>query len=126
MEERRRFVRLDTRLDIQYSVLPLGSSQPAVTKDISGGGVCLFADKELNPGTRLQVTMKLPNREVPVHFTAEVVWSEAYEVIGKTERQRAVEMGVRFVEIAPQDQAVVMQQVILSLKHPGGKDSNKQ
>ena len=121
MEERRQFVRLDTRLEITYSVLTAGAPQQATTKDISGGGVCLFADRELPPGARLQVAMKLPDREQPVHCTVEVMWSEAYETIGKTEHKRAVEIGVRFVEIAPQDQEAVMRHVILSMKQPGTK-----
>ena len=118
MEERRRFVRLDTRLEVNYTVLPSGSPRQTVSKDISGGGICLFADRLLPIGTRLQVGMKLPGREQPVNFTADVVWSEQYEVIGKTQRDRAVEIGVRFVEIAPQDREAVMQHVILSLKPP--------
>ena len=121
MEERRQFVRLDTRLDIKYTVLPTGASQPGATKDIGGGGICLFAEQEMPAGTRLQVAMKLPGREQPVNFTAEVVWSEAYEVIGKSHRQRSVEVGVRFVEVAPQDQEAVMQHVILGLKQPHTK-----
>ncbi len=116
MEERRRFVRLDTRLEISYSVLPSGASQRSVTKDIGGGGICLFTDHTLASGTQLQVAMKLPGREEPVHFIAEVMWSEPYEVIGKTERRRAVETGVRFVEIAPKDQEAVMQHVILNVQ----------
>ena len=116
MEERRRFVRLDTRLEVTSTVLPATQARQAVTKDIGGGGICFFADRELKPGDRLQVTMKLPGREQPVNFTAEVVWCEPYEVIGKTGRQRSIEVGVRFLEIAPQDQEAVMQHVILSLK----------
>jgi c-di-GMP-binding flagellar brake protein YcgR len=118
MEERRRFVRLDTRLDVTYTVLPTAQAQHATTKDISGGGICLFSDRVLQPGDRLQVAMKLPDREQPVNFIAEVVWSEPYEVIGKGGRQRSVEVGVRFLEIAPNDQAAVMQHVILSLQPP--------
>jgi len=118
MEERRRFVRLDTRLDVTYTVLPAAQTQQATTKDISGGGICLFSDRALQPGDHLQVAMKLPDREAPVNFIAEVVWSESYEMIGKGGRQRSVEVGVRFVEIAPQDQDAVMQHVILSLQPP--------
>ena len=118
MEERRKFVRLDTRLEISYAVLPAEQAKHAVTKDISAGGICLFAEKPLPPGTRLQVAMTLPGRKEPVHFTAEVVWAESYEVIGKEQRQRAVEIGVRFVEIAPKDQEAILQHVILSLKPP--------
>lgn len=118
MEERRQFVRLDTRLDVLYSVLPDGSPQRAASKNIGGGGICFFAEKVLTPGTCLQVAMKLPDREQPVNFMAEVVWSEPYEVIGRTERQRAVEVGVRFLEVAPQDREAIMQHVILTLKTP--------
>ncbi len=116
MEERRKFVRLDTRLDISYTELPQTALRHTVTKDVGGGGICLFAEKPMTPGTQLQVSMKLPDREQPVHFTAEVVWNEEYEVIGKTQRQRAVEVGVRFVEISPQDQEAVMRHVILMLQ----------
>ena len=121
MEERRRFVRLDTRLEVEYSVLPSGSPRATVSKDISGGGICLFADRMLPVATKLQIAMRLPGRESPVHFTGEVMWSEQYEVIGRTQRDKAVEVGVRFVEIAPQDREAIMQHVILSMKppHPG-------
>ena len=118
MEERRTFVRLDTRLEATYAVLPAGQKTGVVTKDIGGGGICLFTDTVLIAGTRLQVAMKLPGSEQAVNFVGEVVWSEAYEVIGKTERRRAVETGLRFVEIAPADQQAVMQHVILNVSQP--------
>ena len=121
MEERRRFVRLDTRLEVEYTVLPTGSPRVTVSKDISGGGICLFADRVLPVGTKLQIAMRLPGREQPAHFTAEVMWSEQYEVIGRTQQDKAVEVGVRFVDISPQDREAILQHVILSMKppHPG-------
>ena len=118
-EERRHFVRLDTRLDMRYTLLPSGQTQQATTKDIGGGGVCLFADKVIPPGTRLQVAMSLPGSPQPVNFVGEVVWSEAYELIGKERRQSAVEVGVQFVEISPADREAVMQHVILNVKNKG-------
>ena len=120
MEERRKFVRLDTRVDITCTVLPSGKVERTVTKDMSGGGICIFTENVLPPGTRLQVAMKLPGSEQPVNFIAETVWSEAYEMIGKTERRRAVETGVRFLEISPNDQDAVMQYVILNLQPQSG------
>ncbi len=116
MDERRKFVRLDTRLGVTYTVLQTGAVGQTVSKDIGGGGVCVFTEHVLPPGTRLQVAMQVPGVEGPVHFIAEVMWSEQYEIIGRTEHRRAVETGVRFVEIAPQDQQVVMQHVILNLQ----------
>ena len=116
MEERRRFVRLDTRLAVSYDVLPSEGERMTVLKDVGGGGVCLFADRPLPPGTGLRVSMKLPDRQDPVRFTAEVVWSEPYEIIGQTSREQAVEVGVRFLEIAPQEREAILQHVILGLR----------
>lgn len=118
MEERRKFVRLDTRLNVSFTLLPQAKSNRSMTKGISGGGICFFADEPLSAGTRLQAEMTLPDRDKPIPFTAEVMWSEQYQVIGKTERKQAVEIGVRFIEIAPADRETIMQHVILSLQPP--------
>ena len=121
MEERRRFVRLDTRLEVEYTVLPTGSPRVTVSKDIGGGGICLFADRVLPVGTKLQIAMRLPGRDQPAQFTGEVMWSEPYEVIGRAQRETGVEVGVQFVDISPQDREAILQHVILSMKppHPG-------
>ena len=118
MEERKQFVRLDARLEMTYTVLPSGKAQRAVAKDISGGGISFCLEQPIPPGTRLQVALKLPDREPPVNFTAEVMWCETYEMIGRTERHRTAEAGVRFIEISPADQEAVMQYVTLRCK-PG-------
>ncbi len=114
MEERRKFVRLDTRIEVTYTKLPAPDLHSVVTKNISAGGVCFFAKEELPEGTLIRAAMSLPGRAKPILFTARVIWSEAYEVIGKTERHRAVEIGVVFVDISPEDKEVVMRHVILS------------
>ena len=120
MEERRKFVRLDTTLPIVYQVLPSTIPKKSVTRDIAGGGICLFVNEPLKPGTRLHVDIQLPGREHPVSFQGEVVWSEEYEVIGKTQRERAVEAGVKFLQIDPKDRQAILEHVILSLQphHP--------
>ena len=116
MEERRQFVRLDTRLPITYRVVTSAPPVQAITKGIGGGGICVFLSEPVRPGTRLHVTVKLPDQERPLTFTGEVVWCEQYEVIGKTQRNRSVEAGLKFVQIEPPDQQRIMQYVILSLQ----------
>lgn len=116
MEERRRFVRLDTRVEVAYTVLPSGTALRAVTKDLGGGGLRFFTEKPLAPGTQLQAAISLPGRDQPVNAIAEVVWSEQHEVIGRTDRQRSVENGARCVEIAPVDQEALAQFVASRLK----------
>jgi c-di-GMP-binding flagellar brake protein YcgR len=118
MEERRRFVRLSARLEMSYTVLPSGTVKQTVSKDVGGGGVCLLTEKPLAQGTQLQMAMNLPGREQPINAIAEVVWSEQHEVIGKTDRQRSVEVGIRSVEMAPQDQEALMHHIGLCLHPP--------
>lgn len=95
MDERRRFVRLDTRIEASYSVLSKGRAARVVTKNVSAGGICLFLEEEIAPGTRLQVDLTLPDRKKPVRFTAEVAWCEAYEMVAPGEHRRSVEAGPR-------------------------------
>ena len=118
MDERRQFVRLGSYLDVTYTVQPSTDAQFTVTKDVSAGGVCFLGEDVFDPGTRLNVTMKLPDRPQPVQFTAEVVWSEPYEVVGKTGRRRSVETGARFVDISGQDREAIQQHVIVHLQPP--------
>lgn len=118
MEERREFVRLDTRLPIQYWVVPSAQAIASVTTDLGGGGMCLFVNEPLKPGTRLQVAIRLPELQRSVTFTCEVIWCEQYEMIGKSQRTRSVEAGVKFLQIDAEDREAIMHHVILSLQPP--------
>ena len=119
MDERRQFVRLDTRLAVTYRVLPKAPTVSATTKDISGGGLCVLLDEPLKIGTAVQIEIALPDRKRPIAFTGEVVWCEQYRVIGKSQQYQSVMAGVKFVKIRPTDQQAIMQHVILSMQsHP--------
>ena len=108
-EERRRFVRLPSRLNASYKVIGAEPNRNLLTRNTSGGGIGFFTDSLLPPGAVLRVELKFPSLKNPVTFTAEVVWS------GKLllERQadphpRAYEVGVRFIDIALEDQEFLM------------------
>ena len=116
MEERRKFVRLDTRLPIAYHVTKAPASKTSLSSDIGGGGVCLFLSEAVKVGTLLRIEVTLPEQPHPVAFTGEVMWCEQYEVIGKTQRERSVEAGIKFIQIEPHDQQAIMRHVILSLQ----------
>jgi c-di-GMP-binding flagellar brake protein YcgR len=116
MEERRKFVRLDTRLPVSYQITRAPASQMSLSSDIGGGGVCLFLSEPLKTGTVLRIEVTLPDQPKPIAFTGEVVWCEQYEMIGKTQRDRSVEAGVKFVQIQPHEQQAIMRHVILSLQ----------
>ena len=116
MEEHRQFVRFVSRIDVAYTLLPAGVAQRTIARDISAGGLRLFMEKPLAPGTQLQVALRLPGREQPVNAIAEIVWSESSETFGRGESQRSVEVGVRCLEISPQDQDAITQFIEASLR----------
>jgi hypothetical protein len=119
MEERRKFVRLNARLPVACVVLPDAGAQPVTTRDVSGGGARLFVERELGPGTSLQVALELPGLERPVHALGEVVWSETSETAAAGERQRSIEAGIRWSEISPQDRDALAALVASRLSSPG-------
>ena len=116
MEERRQFVRFVSRMDVAYTLLPAGVAQRTTARDISAGGLRLFMDHPLALGAQLQVALRLPGREQPVNAITEIVWSEESETFGRGESQRSVEVGVRCLEISPQDQEAITQFIEASLR----------
>lgn len=116
MQEQRQFVRLDTRLGVTYQVA--GSPVSSVTKDISAGGICVFLNDVLQPGTSLRIEIQLPERPQPIAFIGEVAWCDSYEIVGRGQRERSIEAGIKFSQIDPQDRQTILQHVILGLQAP--------
>ena len=109
MEERRRFVRLQSWLTAHYSVV--GKPQPlqAVTRNTSPGGIGFLTKSRLVPGTVLDVSLEFPEQHRTVRFTGEVRWSGPLLLeAGSSSPPHAFETGVRFVTISPDDQAFLM------------------
>lgn len=116
MDERRRFVRFASRVEVAYTELPSGVPQRTIARDISAVGLRLFMDKPLALGAQLQVALRLPGREQPVNAIAEIIWSEASETFGRGESQRSIEVGAHCTEISPQDQDAITQFIEASLR----------
>jgi len=79
-----------------------------LTRNVGGGGVALFTKTRLAPGIIVQVKVKFPNREKPLTFTAEVIWSGPLILEGKDIPPHAFETGVRFLEVSPEDRAFIL------------------
>ncbi len=107
--ERRRFFRLASRLTTIFKILKSGKVRRALTKDMGGGGLCLITEEMLEPGTKLAVEIKLPDRAETVTFLAEVVWSRLVCASHKSYENVTVETGVRFIDPNPKDQALIIQ-----------------
>ncbi len=96
MEERRKFVRLDTTVKISYKVLlPTDDQNHTNSRDISAGGVKIEVKEQLKPNTILWLEINLPTEADPLQAKGEVVWQEK---INTAENNR-YEMGIKFIEM---------------------------
>lgn len=93
-KERRKFIRLDTTIDIKYKILKMGKKGEAVSKNISGEGIRLSVDEEIPPASILLLEMKIPVYPESITAKGIVIWSKKSGI-------KKFEIGVKFIKINP-------------------------
>jgi len=101
MQEKRRFVRIDWPVVVQYKALEEPSTQDQIVgRDISEGGISFTVYERLAKGTKLDMQVQVPFDSMPIFVKGKVVWiRKAGEEHGK-----AFEIGVSFIEVDLKDQ----------------------
>lgn len=115
MEERRRYIRLDTHLKINYRILQQSPAPtPTETLDIGGGGIRLFLNEPLKVGTLLELEIFFPGESKAVHCQGKLVWVEEFSIYqGTKEERKELEGGIEFTNISPEEQDRIIKYVIL-------------
>ena len=108
-QEKRKYARVRQRLTTLVKFLDTGKVRRALTRDIGAGGVCVVMEGVLEPGTMLEVELRLPDRQQPITFTASVIWNRPLETLTKSYEIPTTETGVTFVNIDPKERAFLMQ-----------------
>ena len=80
----------------------------ALTVDVSAGGIRLITEELLECGATLEIELKLPDREAAVMCTAEVVRSVFVEGGPNTSTRAKVESALKFTQIDPKEQALLL------------------
>ena len=109
MDDRRRFVRLQSWLPANYNVV--GKPQPvqSITRNTSPSGIGFLTKTRLVPGTVLDVTLEFPEQHRTIQFTGEVRWSGPLLLAGMNpDPARAFETGLRFLRISEEDQTFLL------------------
>jgi len=120
-EERRRWVRVRARLLTFVKSLKTGQVQRTLTKDISGGGVCILSEESFQQGEELEVQIKLPDREQPLAFKAGVSWVRLLKAASKSYKDSTFEIGMQFTAIDPKVHALMMQYAMMNALPPGAE-----
>lgn len=81
MEDRRRTVRIDLCMDVNYEILPMCQGVFAgMSKNISEGGMCFLAKGEISSGSMLRLRFCLPDEaHTKMECLARVVWQKKIE-----------------------------------------------
>ncbi|HOX45099.1 MAG TPA: TIGR02266 family protein [Myxococcota bacterium] len=95
--ERRRHARVDAQLEVQF--LFADGFFEETTDDLSMGGLFIASERVLPVGERLRLVLHVPGERPAVKALAEVMRVRAEAAPGKPRG-----MGVRFVELTPEDQ----------------------
>ncbi|MBN1405983.1 MAG: PilZ domain-containing protein, partial [Candidatus Omnitrophica bacterium] len=107
-KEERLYERLNLPLKLNYEVLTRPHDlKNTVSKNISGGGICISITEKLLPGTKLNISIMLPkNAAKPAAhgsyaIKATVVWSRPVEIFGNEEILGYYDTGIQFLEDKP-------------------------
>jgi len=102
IQDRRKFVRLNAGVEINYTVLGNESQQKeqTATKNISAGGICLIAYEQLRTGDVLSLSFSLSDSQPPVVINGKVVWTKSFKVASEKE---CYDVGVEFTDVGDAD-----------------------
>lgn len=94
IEEKRKYLRLNNALEIEYAQLNSDKKYTATTKDVSAIGLRFSTSQKLDEGDNLQITMKLPNTQNAIHVSGRVAWLKK-----PSEDDKVFDVGIEFLNI---------------------------
>ena len=106
MQERRKYVRLNIPLEVNYTLAGKASQQlKSVTKNVSPNGARFTIEGQLPKGATLDITIKIPTNPTPIPIKAKVVWSKK-----ETEQEKDIyDVGFEFTQIPEESKSVFFQ-----------------
>ena len=96
MKERRLFERIRVSLDVKYKTLKALTWAKGIGRDISGRGIRIHLDKELKPGTLVQLKLMGKGLANPITVKGKVIW--ARPVYADDKKENYYDMGIEFTE----------------------------
>lgn len=115
VDERRRFIRLNLNVEINYSLIapPPPAKQKGTTKNIGAGGICLLSEKELKIGDTVKIEIHLPDDPPDISATGKVAWVKIFAIAN--DKNRRYDAGVEFTQIDQGDRRRI-EKYIFSLR----------
>lgn len=97
MQERRKYVRLNMPLEVSYTIEGKEDTpHKSITKNISPNGARFTVEEELSKGTVLNIEIRIPTKDEPIHIKAKIVWSKKES---EQEGKKSYDTGFEFIQI---------------------------
>ena len=90
--ERRRFIRLEVPIGLQYNVVGSNVIKDVTTKDISCDGMRFTSPDAIPADSLLRLTIQIPKAKNPVHAEGKVVWSHKQANDGGPDNEVGLEL----------------------------------
>tara|TARA_Y100000031_G_C8086365_1_gene322085 strand:- start:347 stop:703 length:357 start_codon:yes stop_codon:yes gene_type:complete len=96
MREKRRFIRFDISVKVNYTTLKEPKTEKVgITKNISAGGLHLSTEEKLETGTKLELKFIIPEALNPAHLKGTVLWSKEAD----DDKKPVYTSGIEFISI---------------------------
>ena len=100
MSERRKFMRFEAPLDVEYRTLTLNPIfGKALAKDLSKEGMRVGLKQDIALGTPIEICVNVHGDNLPVFATGKIAWADGLEA------------GVRLTKISQNDRTRVLEYV---------------
>ena len=110
--ERRRFPRLITSADVEYTILEKKALQEkdTVSKNISAGGICLIVYEKIELGSLLDLKIRLEDINYVALVKGRVVWSSYFTF--DADKKARYDLGIEFIEINESDRQKISKYIL--------------
>ena len=102
MEERRRYVRANGLLLVNYKIPQLQLEGKSSAYDVSGSGVRITVDKKLKLGSLVEMEIYLPGNSQPILAKGEIIWTQRCATKAEsqiTPQKEYLYVGIKFTSI---------------------------
>lgn len=106
--ERRKFIRLDTTIKVDYKSEETKTSGSALCRNISLGGIRLISNKSLEKDQTMELKLYLIKNQKPIIATGIIMWVKDIAIKGST---NVYDIGVKFLHIDKEDEKIFFEYI---------------
>lgn len=103
MEEKRKFMRFSTSVDVKYRVLERAIEGSSLSRDFSREGIGFTGNRSMPSGANLELEINIPGEIAPIFATGEVVW------VKESSKGGEFDIGVKLVKMDSFDRSRLLE-----------------